>query len=97
MKYINLCGKGKCCVCIQIPDKDDEEKLITKKRPDDFYQEVLHIRDILDEKLDVKNSPISLERGLDTMIVIAAAHKSHREKRTIQIDYDKGYSLKSLK
>lgn len=74
-----------------------EEKFITKKRPDDFYQEVLHIQDILDGKIDLKDSPISLKRGLDTMLVIGAAHKSHREKRTVKIDYSKEYSLKSLK
>lgn len=73
-----------------------KENFVQKKRPDDFYQEVLHIQDILDGKINAKESPISLERGLNTMLVIAAAHKSHREKRTVQIDYAKGYNVAAL-
>lgn len=41
-----------------------------------------HLEDILNGKL--KESPISLERGLETMMVVAAAHISHQLKRTVQ-------------
>ena len=78
-------------------NKEVKEHFVPKKRPDDFYQETLHIKGILDGKIQAENSPISLERGLNTMLVIAAAHKSHQEKRTIEIDYSKGYTLKALK
>ncbi|MFH1820689.1 MAG: Gfo/Idh/MocA family oxidoreductase [Candidatus Nealsonbacteria bacterium] len=74
-----------------------EKELVKKKRPDDFHRETLHIQDILDGKVKVEDSPISLWRGLDTMMVIAAAHKSYKEERTVTIDYTQGYNLSALK
>jgi hypothetical protein len=41
-------------------------------------------------------SPIKLERGLETMLVIAAAHRSAQNNCPVTIDYSKGYSLKAL-
>lgn len=67
----------------------------TKTRPDDFIQELQHITAALAE--DPKNSPLSIERGLDTMLVVAAAHKSACEKRTVNIDYSAGYTEAALK
>jgi len=69
-------------------------RLLPKKRPDDFKWEVEHLSKIMEG--EVKESPISLERGLDTMMVIAAAHLSNQEKRVMHIDYLKGYTLKSI-
>ena len=71
------------------------EEIFTKTRPDDFIQEMRHIEASL--KGDAAASPISLGRGLDTMLVIAAAHKSAREGRTVRIDYAKGYVPEALK
>ncbi len=62
---------------------------ISKTRPDDFIEELKHIQSILYGVQ--KDSPISLERGLETMMVIAAVHRSVAEKCTIKIDYSKGY------
>lgn len=62
-----------------------EEIRIEKKRPDDFYEEVLHISDLLSGRINIKDSSISFERGLDTMRVVAAAHKSRLEKKTVAI------------
>ena len=70
------------------------ESLFTKTRPDDFIQELRHIQDSLIS--DPWASPISITRGLDTMLVIAAAHKSVWEKHTIRIDYSKGYTPAAL-
>ena len=72
----------------------DQEKLIPKKRPDDFAGEIRHIGELL--KNPAIASPIALERGLDTMIVLAAAHLSHDTNRKIQINYDKGYVPEAL-
>lgn len=74
----------------------EREELFDKNRPDDFYQEILHLKDLLEGKIEQKDSPVSLERGLETQIVISAAHKSAQEKRTVRIDYNKGYSLEAL-
>jgi predicted dehydrogenase len=65
------------------------EKLITKTRADDFKAEIDHLADLLDGKL--ATSPISLDRGLDTMMVITAAFRSHTERRTVRIDWSRGY------
>ena len=64
-----------------------------KKRTDDFVGEIDHIEDVLEGK-EVE-SPISLERGLDTMMVIAAAHISNKLDRIVKINYKDGYSLES--
>ena len=70
------------------------EELFPKKRSDDFKGEIDHIEKILDKK--ITESPISLERGLETMLVLAAAHLSHRLKKEVKISYDAGYSLDAL-
>lgn len=62
-----------------------EEIKISKTRPDDFYEEILHIKDILDGRIDIKDSPISLNRGFDTMNVVSAAHISRQQKKTVLI------------
>lgn len=46
-----------------------------KKRPDDFFREIFHIAGLLDGTIAYEDSPIKLERGLDTMRVLSAAHK----------------------
>jgi predicted dehydrogenase len=66
-----------------------EPTLITKTRPDDFKIEIDHVAEVLAGT--VQASPISLERGLDTMMVIAAAFKSHELKRRVTIDWSRGY------
>jgi predicted dehydrogenase len=78
-----------------IKGKPAETTLISKKRPDDFLREADHIEEILTGK--VKNSPISLERGLDTMMVIAAIFKSHHYRRPVEIIWSKGYTPAALK
>jgi Predicted dehydrogenases and related proteins len=71
------------------------EELIKKTRPDDFKGEVDHIEQILNGG-DRAGSPISIERGLDTMLVIAAAHISYRHKRSVRINYDRGYTTEAV-
>ncbi len=71
------------------------EERIQKSRPDDFKGEIDHLEGILRGK-DRTGSAISLERGLDTMLVIAAAHVSHQRKRPVRINYDQRYSLESI-
>jgi len=72
----------------------DGETLIPKTRPDDFRGEVRHVEALLAG--DVKDSPVSLERGLETMLVVAAAIRSSREGRLIAIDYSRGPRLEAL-
>lgn len=63
---------------------------ISKTRSDDFIEELNHIEAVLASG-DAINSPIAIERGLDTMLIISACHKSSAERRTVQIDYGRGY------
>lgn len=72
-----------------------DEFLVEKTRPADFIQELQHIEACLNS--DATASPISISRGLDTMLVVAAAHKSVQEKRAIAIDYSAGYCAAALK
>ena len=67
---------------------------IPKTRPDDFRGEIEHIGVLLET--DGKDSPVSLERGLETMLVVAAAIRSSEEGRTVTIDYTRGPSLSAL-
>ena len=71
-----------------------QEFLVEKTRPTDFIQELQHIEASLHGAAAA--SPISISRGLDTMLVLAAAHKSVHEKRTIAIDYSAGYCATAL-
>lgn len=66
--------------------KEVEEIRITKTRPDDFFEEIKHIDDIVSGRVDYADSPVSFERGLLTMKVIAAAHQSAAQMKTIEID-----------
>ncbi len=78
------------------PENGSKETLIPKTRPDDFIGEIQHIEEILDGKAKAEESPISMERGLETMLVIAAAYKSGIENKTVKIDYGVGFSSNAL-
>ncbi|MBX2834230.1 MAG: Gfo/Idh/MocA family oxidoreductase [Micavibrio sp.] len=76
----------------QIGEQSSEE-IFEKKRPDDFITELNHIENILENG---SSSPISIEMGLDAMMVIAAAHLSSQEGQKVLIDYTKGYVPEAL-
>ena len=56
---------------------------IEKTRPDDFVGEIDHVEMLLTGEL--VDSPIDYLITIDTMLVIASAHKSHDERRTISL------------
>jgi predicted dehydrogenase len=68
----------------------------SKTRPDDFRYEIDHIERLLSGADRMQDSPIHLHRGLETMLVIAAAHISAAAKRVVYIDYSKGWTEKAL-
>jgi predicted dehydrogenase len=76
-------------------EKTDEPLLIEKTRADDFKAEIAHLTEVLAGKAGA--SPIALERGLDTMMVIAAAFKSHATGRRVTIDWSVGYRPDALR
>ena len=61
-----------------------------KKRNQDYYLNDIPLEDAIKSK---DKSPISIEAGLDTMLVIAAAHKSAITGKIVCIDYNKGYNI----
>lgn len=71
-----------------------DEFLFEKTRPDDFIQELRHVEAALAG--DAAASGLAVGRGLDTMLVVAAAHKSVEERRSISIDYEAGYGVQAL-
>ena len=93
-----LCGDkpGFDSVVYGRDDNDVENLDIQKTRPDDFFQELQHISSILDNNELYNESPIRLERGLETMLVIAAAHLSSKNNCPVKIDYAKGFNIDSL-
>ena len=73
-----------------IVHKNGEEKQvieISKTRPEEFIREIKHLEKILNGEISINDSPVRLERGVETMLVLAAAHRSFREKRTVEVDY----------
>jgi predicted dehydrogenase len=73
---------------------DEFSEKVKKTRPDDFIEELRHIEQALNS--DPAKSPISLARGLDTMLVVAAAHLSNEAGRRVRIDYGKGWTPAAL-
>lgn len=75
--------------------KNKKEIIINKTRPDDFKVEIEHFEKLLNGE-NIQDSPISFERGLETMMVIAASFISNKLKKEVSIDYSKGYSLSAI-
>jgi predicted dehydrogenase len=90
------CGRepGVDVVAAALPGRVSVEQKVSKTRPDDFIEELRHIEAAL--KADPSASPIALGRGLDTMLVVAAAHLSHQSGRRVKIDYAGGYTPDAL-
>lgn len=74
--------------------QDPVEERFPARRPDDFIREIEHFDAVLDGAID--DSPIALARGLDTMLVIAAAHRSASSGGKVAIDYSRGYRPEAL-
>ncbi len=90
------CGRepGVDVVFAEVSGKGRVEEKVSKTRPDDFIEELRHIAAALDD--DPLKSPISLTRGLDTMLVLAAAHRSAATGRRVHVDYSRGYWPEAL-
>ncbi|MFQ5416352.1 MAG: Gfo/Idh/MocA family protein [Myxococcota bacterium] len=71
------------------------EATIEKTRPDDFIAELTHIEGVLEGR--APSEIIQLRRGLDTMLVVAAAHRSAAAGRRVEIDYSVGYTPDALR
>ena len=63
----------------QIKDGGVKEKIFPKKRPDDFYQEMLHIQGLFDGSIEYATSPIRLDHGLTVMTILYKAHENRNK------------------
>lgn len=88
-------GPGRDAVLHAEGSSPAEKIEIEKTRPEDFIRELQHIADALEG--GQTRPDLSLARGLDTMLVIAAAHLSSQNGRTVHIDYDAGWTNEALK
>ena len=91
------CGyeTGKDAIIYARRGQDPIIETISKTRPDDFVQELTHIFAVMDRQADAHD--LSVERGLDTMMLIAAAHKSSQRGRSVLIDWGNAYSPAALR
>jgi len=76
-------------------DAEEASATVSKTRPDDFIAELRHIESVLDGQSG--SDALLLDRGLDTMLVVAAAHRSAAEGRCIRIDHSAGYVPEALR
>lgn len=95
LEWINGHHPGKDAVIHHLPGGEDQKIIeFSKTRPDDFIQELSHIdRAMSSESHD---SPLELDRGLETMLVVAAAHQSSREDRWISLKEPRTYTQEDL-
>lgn len=63
---------------------DVKEEKIYVKRPDDFYHEICHIADIMENRQDIESSPIGLKTGISAMEIVTAAHLSRLNNSSCQ-------------
>lgn len=53
---------------------ETKEKVFPKKRPDDFYREMVHINELILGNADPASSPLSLESAVSVLKVLKSAH-----------------------
>jgi predicted dehydrogenase len=73
---------GVDAVIVKRTGSEDDVRLFPKTRPDDFIQELRHIERCC---ADGTESPLDLERGIETLQLMDAAHQSQRLERTVHI------------
>lgn len=92
-----ICGYEPGCdaVILGIDGQDPIVEKFTKTRPDDFIAEMKHINAAMNDESG--RPDLLLSRGLDTMMVVAAAHKSAQSEKKVTIDWSAGYTESALK
>jgi predicted dehydrogenase len=84
-RWINGYTPRSDAVIISRVGEPEEVLEVPKSRPDDFIRELRHIDASL--VAGAPPSPLALERGLDTMLLISAAHRSAQTGRAVHIEY----------
>jgi predicted dehydrogenase len=63
-------------------DESEQVRVFDKKRPDDFYREMLHIDDILHKRVKYSDSPINIESGIRVIEVLKTAYPKRGTPRS---------------
>ncbi len=77
-----------------VEGEETQQEMFEARRHEDFIAEVRHMEQLLEG--DIESSPIDISRGLDTMLVIAAAHLSAQSRQSVRIDHAAGYAVEAL-
>lgn len=83
--FVNYTKEGDGIVISRISG-EKEEIILPKKRPDDFLEELKHIKDLIEKPEAMEKSPLRFFMGAHTAQVVGAAHKSAQEKKTVSVD-----------
>jgi len=94
LEWINGYDTHGDAVLVRRRGGEEEVHRFPKRRTDDFLEELKHVLACLES--NEMSSDIRLERGLDTVLTLAAAHRSERDRTRIRLDYSKGYSCEAL-
>ncbi len=74
-------------VLIQPKIGDGKKIVIQKTRTEEFLKEAEHIADLISGAVQYKDSPIRFEHGIETALILDAAHRSNAQGNRISIDY----------
>jgi predicted dehydrogenase len=94
IEWVNGFSPEGDAVLVHRPGAAVETRVFAKKRPDDFIQELSHLAECVKAGTP---SPLALDRGLDSAVVIAAAHASEREGRRLSLDWTAGPRPEALR
>lgn len=95
IEWLNGYRQGADAVILRRSGAPEEVRLVPKTRPDDFIEELRHVERAW--RIGAIDSPIRLERGLETMLVLAAAHRAEAEQGRVRIEHDRGYTPEALR
>lgn len=64
-------------------DEVEQSQIFDKKRPDDFYREMVHIDAILSKKIKYADSPITIESGVRVIEVLKTAYPKRGTAKSV--------------
>ncbi len=85
LEWVNGYDAQGDAVLLRRQGEGEEARRFPKRRADDFIEELKHVAAHLEP--GSAPSPIGLDRGADTMLVLAAAHQAEREGRRERLAY----------
>lgn len=63
----------------QVNDAPIEETIIEKKRPDDFYREMLHIQNLINGLIKKEDSPLSIDYGVEVVRILESSYRHEND------------------